>query len=94
MKTSIEEQLEFEEQDFFKLDPNAPFAQELIRYVNHLKDQIVFERKMNRYKNLVIAALLAQNDGSPEKDITEWNHEIKQTNTGKGPWHMDQRWHH
>jgi hypothetical protein len=71
MKTSIEEQLEFEEQDFFKLDPNAPFAQELIRYVNHLKDQIVFERKMNRYKNLVIAALLAQNDGSPEKDITE-----------------------
>lgn len=51
--------------DNFVIDKNQSFKHEMIRYVNHLKKQIVFEQQMNRYKNLVIAALFA---GIEERD--------------------------
>lgn len=56
---------DFESNDTFKINVNETFNHELIRYVNHLKKQIVFEQQMNRYKNLVIAALFT---GIEERD--------------------------
>lgn len=71
---------EFESNDTFKINADETFNHELIRYVNHLKKQIVFEQQMNRYKNLVIAALftgIEERDKQIKelKDLTE-NHDV------------------